>query len=646
MGDNENGKEYSADNIQVLKGLEAVRKRPGMYIGSTGEAGLHHLVYEVIDNSVDEALAGYCTEVNVFIKAGNVIKIEDNGRGIPVDMHKEEGVSALEIVMTKLHAGGKFNNNTYKVSGGLHGVGVSVVNALSRWCKVEVYKDGKIYSQEYEFGERKNEVSVIGETDKHGTTVEFLADDTIFETLQYSFETISSRIRELAFLNKGIKINIEDQREVDEEGNFKKNTFYFEGGIVEFIKYLNRNKTVLHEEPIYSYLEKNDVIVETCFQYNDRYEENVFSFVNNINTKEGGTHLIGFRNALSKSIIDFVKKDQKNFKGLESVSSEDVKEGLTAVISVKMPNPQFEGQTKTKLGNSYIRSLVDSSLQDKYKTYFEENPGVISSVIEKVLLSARAREAAKKAREMTRRKNALDSSSILPGKLADCSEKDPSKCEVFIVEGDSAGGSAKQGRDRNFQAILPLWGKMLNVEKTREEKVIDNMKLQPIIATLGTNVGSNFSIEKLRYHKVIIMSDADVDGSHIKTLLLTFFYRYMRGLIEGGFVYLAMPPLYKIMNGRQFKYAFDDSEKESILSEYPPETREKISIQRYKGLGEMSAEQLWETTMDPKFRTLIQVKMEDVIEAEYMFVTLMGEEVDPRRRFIEENALKVVNLDI
>jgi len=636
--------DYSAKNIQVLKGLEAVRKRPGMYIGSTSLSGLHHLVYEVIDNSVDEALEGHCSKINIEILEKNMITVKDNGRGIPVDLHPEEQISALEIVMTKLHAGGKFNNNTYKVSGGLHGVGVSVVNALSAWCKVEVFKkeDGKIvvYSQEYKCGIRQNEVHISETFDldsniELGTKTTFLADEEIFESIEYNFDSLSTRLRELAFLNKGLIINIKDKR------NDKENNFYFKGGIIEFIKHINKAKITLID-PLYFFNEEHNTVIEVAFQYNDRYEENVYSFVNNINTKEGGTHLVGFKNALNKAISEYFKRIKK--PEVENINSDDIKEGLTAILSIKMQNPQFEGQTKTKLGSNHIKALIESSLLDSFKVYFEENPQVINMILQKVTLSAKARIAAKKARELTRKKNTLDNMNILPGKLADCTQKDPALCEVFIVEGDSAGGSAKQGRDRNVQAILPLWGKMLNVEKSREEKVIGNTKLLPIIATLGTNIGSNFNIEKLRYHKIIIMADADVDGSHIRTLLLTFFYRYMKPLIENGFVYIAMPPLYKVTIGSKEQYAYDEKEKDKILKAL--DSDKKTKLQRYKGLGEMSAKQLWDTTMNPLSRSLMKMNLEDALEAEIMFTTLMGEEVQPRKEFIEKNALNVTNLDI
>ncbi|HUX19766.1 MAG TPA: DNA topoisomerase (ATP-hydrolyzing) subunit B [Spirochaetia bacterium] len=633
---------YSAEQIQVLKGLEAVRKRPGMYIGTTGPDGLHHLVYEVVDNSIDEALAGYCTTVSVIIEKGNVIRVEDDGRGIPVDEHPTEHASALEIVMTRLHAGGKFDKKSYKVSGGLHGVGVSVVNALSTWCEVSVHKEGDIYFQRYNRGLQAEPVKVIGKSDKTGTTVRFLPDDTIFEGVQFSFDVLSMRLRELAFLNKGILIEITDER----LPHPKVNTFQFEGGVKSFIEHLNKNKTSIHEEVIYMEGERDDVILEIALQFNDSYVENTFSFVNNINTREGGTHLVGFRSALTRTLNDYLKKSKYAKKIEESLTGDDVREGLTCVLSIKVPEPQFEGQTKAKLGNSEVRGIVEGFVNEKLMLFFEEHPAVVAGILDKTVTAAKAREAARKARDLTRRKSFLESSG-LPGKLADCSEKDPAKCEIYIVEGDSAGGSAKQGRDRQFQAILPLWGKMLNVEKTREDKVLVNDKLQPIIASLGTGIGSTFDLDKLRYHKVIIMADADVDGSHIRTLLLTFFFRYMPSLIVKGHVFLAMPPLYKVsLNGSIF-YAYDDSEKARVIEGLAAKgNEEKINIQRYKGLGEMNPEQLWETTMDPDRRNIMQITMEDAVGAEEMFTTLMGEQVEPRRKFIEDNALQVSNLDV
>ena len=631
---------YSAQDIQILKGLDAVRKRPGMYIGTTGPDGLHHLVYEIVDNSIDEALAGHCKKISVSIEKGNKIQVKDDGRGIPVDIHPVEKISALEIVLTKLHAGGKFDKNSYKVSGGLHGVGVSVVNALSTWCEVHVHKDGQIYYQKYHRGTPEEDVKILGPTDTRGSVVTFMADDTIFETVNYSFEILSQRLRELAFLNKGINISITDNRLPEP----KVKEFQFDGGLKSFIEYLNKNKTAIHKEPIYIEAEKDRVGVEIAFEYNDGYSENIFSFVNNINTREGGTHLAGFKAALTRTLNDFMKKSKLSKKMEENLNGDDTREGITAVISVKVPEPQFEGQTKTKLGNSDVKGIVESIVNEHVTDYFEMNPEVIENILEKTVLAAKARSAARKARELTRRKSFLDSSS-LPGKLADCSEKDPSLCEVYIVEGDSAGGSAKQGRDRKFQAILPLWGKMMNVERTRFDKVISNDKLAPVISALGASAGKEFNLSKLRYHKVIIMADADVDGSHIRTLLLTFFFRYMTELVEAGHVYIAMPPLYKVSVGKNIQYAYDDIERDRIISEFKVD-ESKVNIQRYKGLGEMNPEQLWETTMNPDSRSMMQVKLDDAIEADNIFTTLMGEQVEPRRKFIEDNALLVSNLDI
>ncbi len=632
--------DYSASNIQVLKGLDAVRKRPGMYIGSTGIDGLHHLVYEVVDNSIDEALAGHCSEIKVVIEPGNVIRVEDNGRGIPVELHEEEGVSALEIVMTKLHAGGKFDKNTYKVSGGLHGVGVSVVNALSLWLEVRVERDQQVYFQRYQRGIPVEPVVKIGETQKRGTTVRFRADEEIFETSDYSFEVLSSRLRELAFLNRGIRIWLWDQRSGDE----KQHEFYFEGGVVSFVDYLNRSKMATHEKVIYIEGEKDSVIFEVAMQWNDSYHENVFSFVNNINTRDGGTHLTGWRGAVTRTLNEYAKDPKYKKVYLEALSGEDTREGLTAVVSVKVQNPQFEGQTKGKLGNSEVKGIVESFTNEALSNWLEQNPKEKEKILEKVLMAAKARIAARAARDQARRKTAFESNG-LPGKLADCSEKDPAKCEVYIVEGDSAGGSAKMGRDRAFQAILPLWGKMLNVRKTRSEKVISNDKLLPIIMTLGTHAGPGFDLSKLRYHKVIIMADADVDGSHIRTLLLTFFFEYMRDLLENGHIYIAMPPLYKITYNKKVEYAYNEQERERILQEMEaPEG--KYQIQRYKGLGEMNPDQLWETTMNPATRNIIQIKMQDMVEADKVFDILLGEDVAPRKEFIEKNALKVANLDV
>ena len=631
---------YSAQSIQILKGMEHVRKRPSMYIGSTGPDGLHHLVYEVVDNSIDEALAGYCSAISVTIEKQNIIRVEDNGRGIPVDLHPQEKVSALEVVMTKLHAGGKFDKTTYKVSGGLHGVGVSVTNALSEWCEVWVHRDKKSYFQRYKRGVPESKVEAVGTSTATGTITRFKADKQIFEDINYSFDILSNRLRELAFLNKGVEIRIADER----ASKPKTHEFKFEGGVKSFIEYLNKNKTLVHKEVVYIESERDNVVAEVALQYNDTYTETIFSFANNINTREGGTHLIGFKSALTRTLNGFVEKLGMAKKLDENLSGDDVREGLTAVISVKIPDPQFEGQTKGKLGNSEVKGIVESAVNDRLTAYFEENPAVVKAILEKCIVAAKARAAARKARELTRRKSVLESVG-LPGKLADCSEEDPKKCELYIVEGDSAGGSAKMGRDRQFQAILPLWGKMLNVEKTRIDKVLSNDKLMPVISTLGTNVGTNFEVDKLRYHKVIIMADADVDGSHIRTLLLTFFFRYMQELIEKGHVYIAMPPLYKISIGKEIFYSYNDEERDKIIKKHAKDSKQ-TNIQRYKGLGEMNPEQLWETTMDPDRRSIIQVTLEDAVEADEIFTTLMGDAVEPRRKFIEENALSVSNLDV
>jgi DNA gyrase subunit B len=633
---------YSAQDIQVLKGLEAVRKRPGMYIGSTGPDGLHHLVYEIVDNSIDEALAGHCSNISVAIEKDNIIRVTDDGRGIPVDIHPTENLSALEIVMTKLHAGGKFDKNSYKVSGGLHGVGVSVVNALSEWLEVKVHLKNEIHFQRYQRGLSSEPVKVIGETDIKGTHIRFKPDSTIFETLEFSYDILSQRLRELAFLNKGVKIIFSDERLAEP----KIRIFQFEGGVKSFVEYLNKTKKPLHPVPVYFEAVKEDVVVELALQYNDGYSETVFTFVNNINTREGGTHLIGFKAALTRVFNEFLKKSKLSKKIDVPFSGEDVREGITAVLSIKVPQPQFEGQTKTKLGNSEIKGIVESLVNQKLNDYFDEFPDVVDSILEKAVLAARARVAARKARDLTRRKSFLEGSG-LPGKLADCSEKDPSLCEVYIVEGDSAGGSAKQGRNREFQAILPLWGKMLNVEKSRVDKVLGNEKLQPIITSIGANIGSEFDSTKVRYHKIIIMADADVDGSHIRTLLLTFFFRYMPELYEKGYIYLAMPPLYKITYGKTIRYAYDEKDRDKIFKELGIASGDsKVGIQRYKGLGEMNPGQLWDTTMNPETRSLVQIKMDDAVEADTIFSMLMGEDVEPRRKFIEDNALLVSNLDV
>ncbi len=631
---------YSAEQIQVLKGLEAVRKRPGMYIGSTGPDGLHHLVYELVDNSIDEALAGHCTHVEIVIEKGNVVKVSDDGRGIPVDFHKAENASALEVVMTKLHAGGKFDKNSYTVSGGLHGVGVSVVTALAEWCEVVVHRDGQIHTQSYRRGIPEEPIRIIGESGLHGTIIRFKPDPDIFDSIDFSFDLLSNRMRELAFLNKGIEIKIIDER----IPKVKEKFYRFDGGIKSFIKELNKNKTPIHKEPIYFEADNEGVNVEIAIEYNEGYNESIFTYVNNINTKEGGFHLVGFKSGLTRTMNDFLKRSKFGKKVEENLAGDDVREGLTAVISIKMPEPQFEGQTKGKLGNSEVKGIVESLVNEYLTSYFEENPAVIEKILDKAITAAKAREAARKARELTRRKGFLEGTG-LPGKLADCSERDPEKSEIYIVEGDSAGGSAKQGRDRQFQAILPLWGKMLNVEKTRMDRVLANEKLQPIISSLGTGAGKDFDITKLRYHKVIIMADADVDGSHIRTLLLTFFFRYMTELIERGHVFIAMPPLYKIVRGKQVEYAYNEKDKLAVLEKMQV-GEDKVSQQRYKGLGEMNPEQLWETTMNPEVRNIIQVRLEDAVEADDIFTTLMGEQVAPRKKFIEDNALSVSNLDV
>ncbi|EPF31866.1 DNA gyrase subunit B [Treponema maltophilum ATCC 51939] len=634
---------YSAQNIQVLKGLEAVRKRPGMYIGSTGPDGLHHLVYEVVDNSIDEAMAGQCDRITVVLEPDDIVRVEDNGRGIPVDIHPTEGISALELVLTRLHAGGKFDKGSYKVSGGLHGVGVSCVNALSLWLEAFVEKDGKKYYQKYAAGKSLAPVKEIGTTDKNGTTIRWKADPSIFtETTTYSFDVLAMRLRELAFLNGNITIVFRDERLTTP----REKVYQFDGGIRQFVSYLNEGKAVIPAEPIFIEGSRDDIVVELAVQYNDGYNENILSFVNDINTKEGGTHLDGLKSALTKVMNEFLKNNAKLLKKLdkeEKLTGEDVRAGLTAVLSVKVPEPQFEGQTKTKLGNTDVRGIVDSLAYEQLILFFEQNPKVIDLILEKCVGEAAARIAARKAKEATRRKSSLDSFG-LPGKLADCSLKDPAKCEVYIVEGDSAGGSAKKGRDSKTQAILPLWGKMLNVERTRLDKVVNNEKLQPVIASLGTGIGKDFNIEKIRYHKIIIMADADVDGSHIRTLLLTFFFRYMPELIEKGFVYLAMPPLYKIVFNKKEWYVYDDNERDKVFTEIGRDS-EKISVQRYKGLGEMDGTQLWETTMDPARRKMMKVTLPDAVEADRIFSTLMGEEVEPRRKFIEENAV-YANLDV
>ena len=629
--------DYGAEQIQVLEGLEAVRKRPGMYIGTTSIRGLHHLVYEIVDNAIDEALAGYCNHIEVAINGDNSITVTDNGRGIPVGIQPQTGLPAVEVVYTVLHAGGKFGGDGYKVSGGLHGVGASVVNALSEWVEVEVHTEGKIHRIGFDRGVTRRPLEVVGETDKTGTKVTFKPDADIFEETVFEYETLLHRLREQAFLNAGLKITLTDHR----GDELISETMHYEGGIRAYVNHLNKNKTALHEQVIYVAGQKDDAVAEVALQYNDGYNETILSFANNISTTEGGMHETGFKSALTRVINDYGRKYKMLKDDDKNLSGEDVREGITAVISVKLREAQFEGQTKTKLGNSYIRTLVDGVVGEKLSDFFEENPGVAKAVLEKALTAARAREAARKAREATRRKSALESAS-LPGKLADCQEKDPELTEIYIVEGDSAGGSAKNGRDKRFQAILPLWGKMLNVEKARLDKVYGNEKLMPLVTAFGAGIGEDFDISKLRYGKIILMADADVDGSHIRTLLLTFFFRFMRPLIEHGHVYIAQPPLYKVTKGKNvLKYAYSDRELEMLLEEY-----KGAEVQRYKGLGEMNPEQLWETTMDPTVRTLLKVEMEDAAMADEIFTILMGEKVEPRREFIEKNAKYVVNLDV
>lgn len=629
--------DYGANQIQILEGLEAVRKRPGMYIGSTSARGLHHLVYEVVDNSIDEALAGYCTHIEVTIHKDNSITVTDNGRGIPVDMH-ESGKPAVEVVLTVLHAGGKFGGSGYKVSGGLHGVGVSVVNALSTNMEVKVKRDGKIHEITFEKGVTKEPLKVVGRTDETGTLVHFVPDAEIFDETVYDYDTLRHRLRELSFLNRGITIILTDERPEE----VRQETFYFEGGISSFVEHLNRNKEVINPEPVYFNGTKDTTVVEIALQYNTSYSENIYSFVNNINTEEGGTHLAGFKSALTRAANDFARRQGIIKNNEDNLVGEDIREGLTCVISIKLREPQFEGQTKTKLGNSEVRGIVDSIVSEGLSEYFEENPVISKKIIEKSIMASRAREAARKARELTRRKNALEVSS-LPGKLADCSVKDPEQAEIYLVEGDSAGGSAKQGRDRRFQAILPLRGKILNVEKARLDKILNNEEIRTMITAFGSGIGSEFDITKRRYGKIILMTDADVDGAHIRTLLLTFFYRYMRPLIENGHVYIAQPPLYQIRKGRSHWYTYSDEELAQKLDEIG---RDGITVQRYKGLGEMNPEQLWETTMDPEKRTVLQVHLREAEEADSIFTILMGDKVEPRRRFIEEHANLVRNLDL
>ena len=636
--------EYGAEQIQVLEGLEAVRKRPGMYIGSTSVRGLHHMVYEIVDNGVDEALAGYCTEINVVIEPGNIISVTDNGRGIPVEIHPKTKISTAETVYTVLHAGGKFGGDSgYKVSGGLHGVGASVVNALSSWVQLRVKRDGGIYELKFEKGKTTEKLTKVGDSKETGTNVRFLADDTIFESLDYSYETLEKRLREIAFLTKGLKITLEDQREETP----KKAEFCYNGGLISFVEFLNKNKDTLYKPPIY--IEKaGEVPVEIAIQYTSSYSENIYTFVNNINTVEGGTHLEGFKRALTKVFNDYARSHNILKEKDNNLQGEDIREGITAVVSVKVKEPQFEGQTKTKLGNSEVTGVVQSMVNEALSTFLEENPNVAKSILEKCISASRAREAARKARELARKKNSLETST-LPGKLADCSSKNPEECEVYIVEGDSAGGSAKQGRDRKFQAILPLWGKMLNVEKARADKIYGNDKLNPVILAVGAGIGPDFDITKIRYGKVIIMADADVDGAHIRTLLLTFFFRYMRPLIENGNVYLAQPPLYKLSKkGMQDIYCYTDEDLDKAYKDLEEKgiQRDQLGLQRYKGLGEMNPEQLWDTTMNPETRILVKVTMDDAIKADEIFTLLMGDEVEPRREFIQANAKYVQNLDI
>lgn len=633
-----NEQSYDESQIQVLEGLEAVRKRPGMYIGSTSSRGLHHLVWEIVDNSIDEALAGYANKIDVIVHEDNSITVIDNGRGIPVGMNEKLQKSTLEVVMTVLHAGGKFGGGGYKVSGGLHGVGVSVVNALSTKVIVEVKRDGHIYQQEYHRGVPQYDVRMIGDSTETGTTTRFWPDDEIFtETTIFEYNILLTRVRELAFLNKGINISIADERTGASE------SFFYEGGIMEYVKFLNQNKEVLHEQPIYVEGQRDMIQVEVSLQYNDSYTENIYSFANNIHTHEGGTHESGFKSALTRIINDYARKNNMIKDNDSNLTGDDVREGLTGIISVKIPEPQFEGQTKTKLGNSEVRGIVESLFAEKLQEFMEENPAVSRRILEKALQASRAREAARKARELTRRKSALEVSA-LPGKLADCSSKDASISELYIVEGDSAGGSAKQGRDRHFQAILPLRGKILNVEKARLDRILGNAEIRAIITALGTGIGEEFDIEKARYHKVIIMTDADVDGAHIRTLLLTFFFRYMRKIIEAGYVYIAQPPLFKVERNKVIRYANSEKERDEIIAEFGENA--KFNVQRYKGLGEMNAEQLWETTMDPESRIMQQVSISDAIQADAIFDTLMGDNVEPRRDFIHEHAKYVKNLDV
>ena len=636
--ENDSNDRYEARNIQVLKGLEAVRKRPSMYIGSTGQRGLHHLVYEVVDNSIDEALAGFCKKIKVELLEGNLVRVADDGRGIPVDIHPSEKIPGVEVAMTMLHAGGKFDRSTYKVSGGLHGVGVSVVNALSEFLEVEVFKEGKDYHQRYEKGVKVTKLKIVGNTKRTGTRVTFKPDPEIFDTLDFDFEGLASRFRELAYLNAGIRITFVDER----NGSKRKEVFEFSGGIKSFVEYLSDTKKPLHK-PIYLAKESQQTINEIAMQYTDSYQETIFSYVNNINTHEGGTHLSGFKSALTRTLNDYAKKNNMLKKANFTLSGDDVREGLTAVISIKMLDPQFEGQTKTKLGNSEIKGVVETAVNEQLAIFLEENPPIARRIIDRAVNAAQAREAARKARDLTRRKNAMDGAG-LPGKLADCSLTDPTHCEIYLVEGDSAGGSAKMGRDRRNQAILPLRGKILNVEKARMHKILSNEEIRTMITAIGTGIGEeDFNLDNARYHKIIIMTDADVDGAHIRTLLLTFFFRYMKELIDKGMIYIAQPPLYRIAKGKKEFYAYSDREREDYTKRLKGE---KYSIQRYKGLGEMNPDQLWKTTMDPGTRTILQVRMDEAIEADRLFTELMGDNVESRRSFIEKNARYVTNLDI
>ncbi len=634
---------YTAGKIQVLKGLEGVRRRPSMYIGSTSARGLHHLVYEVVDNSIDEAMSGYCDKIDVFVHPDNSVTVRDNGRGIPVDLHPTEKVPGVELAMLTLHAGGKFDKESYKVSGGLHGVGVSVVNALSEWLEVEVHRDGQIWNQGYGRGQRKTDLKATGKTDLTGTKITFRPDPQVFSEIDFNFDMLATRLRELAFLNRGVTITLTDER----PGQEKQNKFQYDGGIKEFVKYLRGNRKALHSDVVFMEAKRPECEIELALQYNDGYKEDTFTFVNNINTHEGGTHLTGFKAALTRTLNDYARRSGLFKKSNFALTGEDVREGLIAILSVRVMDPQFEGQTKTKLGNSEVRGVVESVVNEGLGNFLAESPSVARRIIEKVLQAARAREAARQARDLTRRKSALEG-SILPGKLADCSLDDPSVSELYLVEGDSAGGSAKQGRDRNFQAILPLRGKILNVEKARLDRVLSNEEIRTIITAVGTGIGDDeFSLESARYHRIIIMTDADVDGAHIRTLLLTFFFRHMRQLIEAGYVYIAQPPLYRIKRGKEEHYAYSDDERDAILSRMGGDGKSgRADVQRYKGLGEMNPDQLWNTTMDPERRTILRVTMDDAVEADRLFTLLMGDEVEPRRAFIEENARFVKNLDV